>query len=56
MERNGVLIIERHSPPTKLDELPCGTICKVTLYEDKIEFYLQTSVHTGDPVWTLMDP
>ena len=47
--------IERRSIPTKLDQLPKGSICRVNLYEeDTCVMYIQVSEDEFNPRWEPM--
>jgi hypothetical protein len=51
-------IIVRHSPPTKLDQAPYGTRCRVinnaNKSDTKVDVYIQGCLDEDNPRWEMM--
>lgn len=51
------LLIIRHSKPTKYDQAPQGTVCKVVqVLSAEYTLYRQISSDEENPCWDLMGP
>lgn len=49
-------VIERYGIPTKMDQFPYGTSCKVyDHHHDNYDLYLQICQDTENPQWELLE-